>query len=163
MNEIQSYLEMMTDSLRKKDAALAKLIEKNEAQSECVIEKGYGEIDWDRFNVLIAEKDTLIERINELDQGFQSLYDRIRDELMANRAQYRKELKVLQELISELTDKGIRIQTGEERNRAKLEAVMMGAKKEIRQSRKSMQVVSSYYKSMSSPDGDTSGSFDKNK
>lgn len=161
MNETQGYVQMMIESLRKKDAVLSKIIEKNEAQAACIGEEGYDGANWDQFNVLLAEKDTLIEKVNELDNGFQSLYDRIRDELNANKDQYKSEIAQMQSLITTLTDKGTRIMTMEERNRAKLERVLMGAKKEIKQTRKSMQVVSSYYKSMSNPSGDTTGYFDK--
>ena len=163
MNEVQSYLQMMIESLNKKDAALAKIIEKNRAQSECIHDKDYGDIDWDRFNVLIEEKETLIERINELDAGFQSLYDRIRDRLGQGKDSYKEEIKTLQELITKITDKGVEIQTSEERNRARIERVLMGAKKEIRKSRKSMQAVTNYYKSMSAPEADISGLVDKKK
>ncbi len=163
MNETQNYLQMMIESLRKKDDVLTKIIEKNKAQAECIHDKEYGEIDWDRFNVLIAEKDTLIERINELDGGFQSVYDRIKAELDKNKDSYKKEIGELQELITKLTDKGVEIQTGEERNRARIERVLMGAKKEIRKSRKSMQAVSNYYKSMSTPEVDNTGVVDKKK
>ncbi|MBP5385159.1 MAG: flagellar protein FliT [Lachnospiraceae bacterium] len=163
MNETQNYLQMMIESLRKKDDVLTKIIEKNKAQAECIHDKEYGEIDWDRFNVLIAEKDTLIERINELDGGFQSVYDRIKAELDKNKDSYKKEIGELQGLITKLTDKGVEIQTGEERNRARIERVLMGAKKEIRKSRKSMQAVSNYYKSMSTPEVDNTGVVDKKK
>ena len=163
MNETQNYLQMMIESLRKKDGVLSKIIEKNEAQANCVVDKEYGEIDWDRFNVLIAEKDTLINRINEMDQGFQSLYNRVREEVIAHKDTYRDEIQTMQELISALTDKSTKIQTQEERNRAKIEKVLLGAKKEIKKSRKSMKAVSSYYKSMSNPGGEINGSMDKKK
>ena len=163
MNETQNYLQMMIESLRKKDDVLTKIIEKNKAQAECIHDKEYGEIDWDRFNVLIAEKDTLIERINELDGGFQSVYDRIKAELDKNKDSYKKEIGELQGLITKLTDKGVEIQTGEDRNRARIERVLMGAQKEIRKSRTSMQAVSNYYKSMSTPEVDNTGVVDKKK
>ncbi|MBO4903273.1 MAG: flagellar protein FliT [Lachnospiraceae bacterium] len=163
MNETQNYLQMMIESLRKKEDVLKKIIEKNKAQADCIHEKEYGDIEWDRFNVLIAEKETLIERINELDGGFQSVYDRIKDELAENKASYKKEIETMQALIAKLTDLSVEIQTSEERNRARIEAVLMAAKKEIRKSRKSMQAVSNYYKSMSAPEADISGLVDKKK
>ena len=163
MNETQNYLQMMIESLRKKDGVLSKLIEKNEAQADCIVDREYGDIDWERFNVLIAEKEILINRINEMDQGFSSLYDRVRDEVLADRDAYKSEIAEMQELITNLTEKGTKIQTQEERNRAKIENVLMGAKKEIKKSRKSMQAVSNYYKSMSNPSGEINGSMDQKK
>ena len=44
MNEVQSYLQMMIESLRKKEAVLVKIIEKNKAQSDCIHDKEYAEI-----------------------------------------------------------------------------------------------------------------------
>ena len=163
MNEVQSYLQMMIESLNKKNAVLSKIIEKNQAQSDCIHDKDYSDIDWDRFNVLIAEKETLIERINELDAGFQSLYDRVSGKLDKEKDFCKEEIKTLQDLITKITDKGVEIQTSEERNRARIERVLMGAKKEIRKSRVSMQAVSNYYKSMSAPEADISGLVDKKK
>ena len=163
MNEIQNYLQMMIDSLHKKGAVLEKIIEKNTAQSECIDDKEYGDVDWDRFNVLIAEKETLIERINELDEGFESLYGRVREELTSASDSYKEEIRTLKELIEKLTDRSVEIRTMEERNRARIERVLMGAKKEIRKSRKSMQAVSNYYKSMSAPNADNTGLVDKKK
>ena len=163
MNETQSYLQMMIESLKKKDGTLSKIIAKNEAQAECVIDKEYGDVDWDRFNILISEKDVLINRINELDQGFESLYERVRSDVTANKDVYKSEIKTMQELIEGIVEKGAKIQTQEERNRAKIEKVLLGAKKEIKQSRKSMQVVSSYYKSMSNPSGEIDATMDRKK
>lgn len=163
MNETQNYLQMMIESLRKKDGVLSKIIEKNEAQAACISEKEYGEIDWDKFNVLIAEKETLINRINEMDQGFQSLFNRVREEVEAHKDTYRVEIASMQELITALTDKATRIQTQEERNRAKIESVLLGAKKEIKKTRKSMQAVSNYYKSMSNPSGEINATMDRKK
>ncbi len=163
MKETQNYLQMMIESLHKKEAVLDKIIEKNRAQSECIDDKEYSDVDWDRFNVLIAEKETLIERINELDEGFESLYGRIREELTKDPNPYKDSVSAMKELIAKLTDQSVEIRTQEERNRARIERVLMGAKKEIRKSRKSMQAVSNYYKSMSAPDAENSGLLDKKK
>lgn len=163
MNEVQSYLQMMIESLRKKEAVLVKIIEKNKAQSDCIHDKEYAEIDWDTFNVLIAEKESLIERIDELDSGFESLYKRVRNELAEDPSSYKEDVSIMQELITKLTDQSVEIRTMEERNRVRIEKVLMGAKKEIRKSRKSMQAVSNYYKSMSAPDAGNSGLVDKKK
>lgn len=163
MNETQNYLQMMIESLRKKDGVLSKIIEKNEAQADCILDKDYGTVDWERFNVLVAEKDILINRINEMDQGFSSLYERVRDEVTNNRELHKEDISLMQELITSLTDKATRIMTQEERNRVKIEKVLLDAKKEIKHSRKSMKAVSNYYKSMSNPSGEINGIMDQKK
>lgn len=145
----KKYLEIMIDSLNKKEKILDTIILKNEAQKECVSAREYGDIEWERFDVLLEEKETLIERLNELDDGFEALYERVRDELNENKSQYSAEIKTMQELIKRITDKGVTIQTTEERNRQLIERVMTSAKKDIKHSRKSLKAASDYYKSMS--------------
>lgn len=149
MADSQKYIKIMIESLQKKEALLDTLLAKNEAQASCIQEKEYGEIKWDTFNVLIAEKQTAIDRLNELDDGFEALYAHVRDELQGNKEAYAEEIRTMQALITRITDKGIAIRTGEEKNRQHIERIMGNTKREIKQARKSVKVASNYYKSMS--------------
>ncbi len=149
MGEKENYIIVMIDSLKKKDDVLRRLIEKCDAQTKVIEDNEYGSINWDRFNVLIAEKEALINRLNDLDDGFESLYSRIGDELKNNKSLYAEQIRTIQGLIKEVTDKGVSIRAKEERNRAALEKVLKPVKKEIKTSKRSMSVVNSYYNTMS--------------
>ncbi len=149
MQETDNYLQIMVESLEKKSEILDKILEKNEAQKACVKDKKYDDVNWDAFNVLVAEKETFIDKINELDEGFESIYARIKDEVLGNKEKYRSYILKLKELISSLTDKGVKIQTTEDRNRQLVEKVFFNARKEIKQQKVSMKVASNYYKTMS--------------
>ncbi len=148
MADEQKYIAIMIESLHKKEALLDSLLVKTEAQSECICEKEYGDIKWDSFNVLIAEKQSALDRLNELDSGFETLYERVKDALQEHKEQYADEVRLMQDLIKKITDKGISIQTAEEKNRSNIERIMGNAKREIRQARTSVKVASNYYKSM---------------
>lgn len=148
MDNIDNYLRIMVDSLIKKDECLDRIIDKNKAQYDCIRGKTYEDINWTAFNVLVAEKETSIDRINEIDEAFDEIYHKIKDEVISNKNKYREYLVKLKELITSLTDKGIAIQTGEERNRQLIDNIFLKTRKEIKRQRTGINVASSYYKTM---------------
>ncbi len=149
MESTDNYLQIMIDSLSKKRELLDRLIDKNKAQYECVKGKEYEEVNWAAFNVLVTEKETAIDRINEIDDAFDEIYLKIRDEVTANKDKYRPYVVKLQELIRELTDKGVTIQTGEERNRQIIDNIFSKTRQEIKKQRTGLNAASTYYKTMS--------------
>ena len=146
---VDDYVQIMIESLTKKSELLEKLIRKNEAQHECVAGKEYDDIDWDAFNLLVAEKEVAIERIVKMDEGFQSLYERVKEQLNEDRDRYKDKIREIQRLIEIITGQGIKISTGEERNRKIIEKVLGNRKKFIRQTRNSLKVANSYAQTMS--------------
>ena len=132
MESTENYLQIMIDSLTKKGEYLDRILDKNSLQFDCIRNKEYEDIDWNVFNVLVAEKEAVIDRITEIDEGFSKIYERIRDDVLANKDKYRENVGRLQEIISELTDKGVSIQTGEERNRQIIEGIFNRTRKEIK-------------------------------
>ena len=146
---VEDYIQIMIESLTKKSELLDKLISNNEEQYECVANQKYEEIDWDSFNLIVAQKQASIDRIVKMDEGFQSLYDRVRDQLNGNKDKYAGQIKEIQKLIETVTGQGVKISTGEERNRKIIEKVFGGRKKEIKRTRNSLKVASSYAQTMS--------------
>lgn len=139
----------MIESLKKKSELLADLIEYNEKQHDTVSGKEFDDVDWDAFNLLIAQKDAAIERIIKMDEGFQSLYDRVKEQLNEDRSKYAGQIKEIQKLIEKVTGQGVKITTGEERNRKIIEKLFSGRKKEIKRTRNSLKVANSYAQTMS--------------
>ena len=146
---VEDYIQIMIESLKKKSELLDKLIRKNEAQYECINGKEFGDVDWDAFNLLVAEKQTAIDRIVKMDEGFQSLYDRVKEQLSEDKDKYADKIKEIQKLITIITEQGIKISTGEERNRKIIEKVFGNRKNEIKRTRNSLKVASSYAQTMS--------------
>lgn len=149
MQETKKYLGIMIESLEKKNGVLERILEKNEAQRECIKDKNYDQVDWDAFNLIMAEKDTCIEQINSIDDGFESIYNKTRDVIINNRELFRTEIGRMQDLITSITDKSVAIQAGEERNRQLIETIIRNSKSEIKKSKVNLKVASGYYKTMS--------------
>lgn len=164
MDEAQRYVEIMIESLRKKEQILDFLIKKNEEQAKCITESDDGEINWTAFNLLVTEKQISIENLNKLDEGFSTLYERLRDALMKNSSQYQEEIKTMQQLIKAITEKSVVITTGEERNRTNIERALMKEKQGIKRARMGVQAANQYYKNMSgSGAGVEYGTLDQKK
>lgn len=149
MDSIENYLQILIDSLNKKDALMDKLIEKNKAQHESLKGKEYEAVDWDAFNLLVSEKEVAIDKIIEIDDGFADVYERIKEDVSGNSTKYRDQLLKLKELITRLTEKGAQIQSGEERNRQMIEVIFQKTRQQIKTQRTSINVASNYYRTMS--------------
>ncbi len=146
---VDDYVQIMIESLSKKSDLLDEIIRKNEEQHECVTDKSFDEVDWDSFNLIVEQKQQSIDRIVKMDEGFQTLYDRVKEQLNENKDKYAGQIKEIQRLISIITDQGARITTGEERNRKIIEKTFGNRKKEIKRTRNSLRVASSYAQTMS--------------
>ncbi|MCR5788397.1 MAG: hypothetical protein K6G83_00765 [Lachnospiraceae bacterium] len=160
----EKYIDIMIESLRKKDRILKQLLDRCEDQAKVIADHDYGSVNWDQFNGLIADKEILINQLEDLDNGFEALFERIGDEVRNNKERYSTQIRTIQELIRSVTDKGVAIRAREERNRANLERVLLPAKKEIKSSKRSMSVINSYQNTMSGAGlHNSSGWVDKKK
>ena len=78
-----SYIQVLIQSLHQKVEALDSIIEKNQEQYEILSAE---EADMDAFEKNIDEKSQYIDKIVFLDDGFEEIYTRVKEELDGNRA-----------------------------------------------------------------------------
>ena len=142
---MDNYLSVLEDSLKKKLQILDELTDYTMQQQELLKVE---ELDYEAFDRLVDQKDPLIQRIMELDQGFETVYDRIKEQLLSNKEQYAAQIKALQSLIGELTDKSVKLQTMEQRNKSAVEQQFRKSREKIRQGRQNKQAALNYYKNM---------------
>lgn len=160
MNQTGTYVNIMQESLARKRKYLAEILEITKEQESLAQEKKFDE---DAFGEAIDRKEILINNVNEIDKGFTSVYERVRSELLEDKALYASELKTMQSLIKECVDLGMEIEALEERNRAKLELVFSVGFKGIKQIRQSKKAANKYYKSMSNGNVNDSILYDRKK
>lgn len=142
---MDNYLSVLEDSLKKKLQILDELTDYTMQQQELLKVE---ELDYEAFDRLVDQKEPLIQRIMELDQGFETVYDRIKEQLLGNKEQYAAQIKALQSLIGELTDKSVKLQTMEQRNKSAVEQQFRKSREKIRQGRQNKQAALNYYKNM---------------
>lgn len=141
----QNCVQILVQSLEKKSQVLDKIIEQGNLQ-ETILKQD--KFDMDAFEKSIDEQNRLIEELDKLDRGFESLYDRIREELLAHKEKYTVEIKRMKELIQQITDKVVIVNAAELRNKRMAENQFKKEKIAIQQSVSKSKVARDYYNSM---------------
>lgn len=83
----REYMAVLSQSLEKKSRVLDLIIEKNKEQRILFTDES---LPPERLEENIKEKGDLIEQLNRLDDGFEQVYNRVRDILGKEREAYRK-------------------------------------------------------------------------
>lgn len=143
--EKSKYLPIMIQSLKKKEQILTEIMQINQRQKE---ELENPSLDPDDFDKTFREKAELIEALETLDNGFQEIFERVRDELNENKDVYRGEIAEMQKYIRILIEKSADIQTQEAGNKELMQQKFSAVKKQVKEVRKSQKVVNQYYKNM---------------
>ncbi len=145
MTEANRYIQILIDGLMKKSTVLDAILEQNQEQSRLVSEDSF---DADAFDATVDAKAKLIDQLNLMDDGFESVYERVREELLAHKEEYRSEIRTLQELVSEVTEKSVAIQTEEERNRKLVLSKLSVERKKLHETKANSKKVNDYYNNM---------------
>ena len=141
-----NYLQMMIDSLNKKKGILIRIIELNEEQNQILSEET---LNGDAFDDNMKAKGSCIDELDLLDEGCQSLFNRVRDAINANKEMYANEISVMKRLITEVTELGAKIEVQEARNKVKVEAMFRRERQEHKEAKRSASMAKSYYQNMS--------------
>ena len=139
---MEALLQILQDSLEKKIVLLAD-IEENSKEHEAIIKKE--NFTFQEMDENMDAKSKLIEELSLLDNGFETLYEKIREELLENKDQYRVQIEEIQNLIVEVTARGASIEAIEARNKAAIEAYFSREKKELQKRKNVSSVARSYY------------------
>lgn len=156
----KEYIAILRQSLEKKNKILDLIVEKNKEQRILFTDDT---LPPERLEENIKEKGDLIDQLNQLDDGFEQVYNRVREILNKEKEAYRDEIKKMQELIREITDKSATVQAQEQRNKELAVQKFASVKKEIRKARTSTKAASQYYKSMAKTNVVDSQFLDKKK
>ena len=160
MDQTGTYVNIMRESLERKQRYLTEILKLTNEQSAIATAEKFDE---EQFSELVEKKDVLIDNLNEIDKGFSSVYDRVRIEIQRDPVAYRDELLAIQNLIRICVDLGMQIEAVEERNRAVTEQVFSAKFQGVRQMKQSKTVANKYYKSMANGMVNDSLLYDRKK
>ena len=155
-----NYVDIMLQSLKKKVTVLNQIIELNRQQKILLDDPN---LPPESLEQNLSDKDQMIRKLNELDEGFEELYNRVKDELQAQRAQYVSQISQMQDLIKEITEKSAMIQTQELRNKEKAMQKFSGIREQVKGVRNSQKVVKQYYQNMMKQNSYTGASVVDNR
>lgn len=156
----QNYIMIMHDSLKKKLVVLEAILMENHKQQLSV---GDGKFDEPAFEATLARKEELINQLEELDTGFQSLFDRVKDDLNLNSHKYAVEIQEMKELITKISQKSMEVELSEKRNESLMTKKFGELKREVHQSKNASKVASSYSQNMQGMGAATSQYVDSKK
>jgi len=140
-----TYIRMMIDVLSKKEVHLEKLLELTTEQEALLKKEEFNEAE---FALLIEKKSENLRKLDEFDNGFQSIYNRVAEELKNNKDEYKEQILEMQTLITRVTDLGVKLSALEEKNKNALELKFREKRQDIRQFKVSKQTADKYYKNM---------------
>ena len=143
---MENYLLILEESLNKKIVILQNIEEENKRQ-ETILKDDKASME--ELDGSFDRKGVLIEELNHLDQGFDQLYERIKEQLLQNKEQYRQQIIILQQLISRITDISVSIQAHEARNKRAIEKYFSDTRKDIQKNRQNSKAAQDYLKRMS--------------
>lgn len=141
----RSYVITLKESLEKKNRILDEILRISRYQSELLDSSPF---DYGRFDDYVKDKDVCIENLNHLDEGFETLYERVGEELKQHADIYAAEIAQMKQLIRQITDKSVEIQAMEERNRQAMEQTILNERRELGKGKRSVSVAQNYYRSM---------------
>lgn len=142
---VKQYLKMLDQSLDQKKQMLDEMIEMTATQ-KVSLEKD--PVDWTGFDDLVGKKAEMIERLDRMDDGFESVYDRIREELVRDKEQHKEFVAEIQKKIQAVSDASATLMAAERRNKELVEVKMADEKKKLQQRKTTSKVASNYYRSM---------------
>lgn len=141
----KEYIKILIESLQKKEKVLTDLYGLSLEQAEVVKVE---EPDWDRFTQIVDKKGTLVDSVNSLDEGFETLFERVKEELSLNKDKYVAEITQLKILVKSVTEKGADLEALERRNKDLIEQSFARSRQKIKQSKIGTQAAVQYYQKM---------------
>jgi len=141
----QTYVDIMIQSLNKKLQVLDKIMEKNQIQ-KALLEDSNSDVD--EFDKVVEDKGGLIQQLEQLDSGFDKLYERVKQALKEDKDTYAEKIAVMQELIRKITDRSMEIQVQEARNKELMIQKIAFVKNTAKNLRTNKKAVSQYYQNM---------------
>ncbi len=145
----ENYLQVMIDSLLKKKEVLETIVRLNEEQTIIIGEEDFNE---DMLHDNSDKKDECISQLDKLDEGFQSLFDRIKKELDANPEAYKEDIGTLKKLIPQITELSVKIEAQEKRNKELLSKKFAQMRQNIRSAKRNVKLANTYYQNMNKLD-----------
>lgn len=139
---LSKYLKILSESLDEKIRLLSEIELKSNEQSNMIENKATFE-DIDKN---MDEKAELIEKINKMDEGFQALYDNLREELKNKQGEHASEIDIMKKKISDVMRLSSSIQAVEARNKMAMETRFASAHKNNSKRLVSVSAVNDYYK-----------------
>ena len=144
---VSASLDMLEESLVKKLEVMKKIREENARQKEILSDPD--NVDFEAFDKTLDVKGEYIDQLLFLYEGFETLFEKVKEEVGANKEKYADQIRRLQELIHNITDTSASIEAEEHRNKRLAETYFSTEREKMNSGKKSAAVAFNYYQTMS--------------
>lgn len=141
MDDSKIYVDMLLEILNKQITTLEEILAVTKEQERLADEAVFDE---KAFDDTLTKKDIYIIRLNEYDDGFVSVYGKVKKAVDSNKGAYKSQIIKMQELIKKSTDIGNEIRTLETRNSAKISKCFAAKRQEYSAKQTAATVVGKY-------------------
>jgi flagellar biosynthesis/type III secretory pathway chaperone len=141
----ETYIDIMLQSMKKKEKVLDEIIRVNDRQKDCLT---LSNRPVEEFEQTVDTKSACIKQLEQLDSGFEKLYAQVAEELDKNRSAYAEQIEQLQKRIRNVTEKSVRIQAQEARNKDLMQKKFQRVKQQAVSVRSNSRAIQGYYNSM---------------
>lgn len=143
---ISASLDMLEESLVKKIEIMKKIEDENARQKDIL--SNNDDVDLEAFDKTLDVKGEYVDELEKLDDGFQSLFDRVKQEVGDNKKTYADQIKRMQELIHEIMDRSASIEAAEHRNKKLAENYFSSEREKMATGKRSSAAAFNYYTTM---------------
>lgn len=141
----EQYLNILRESLEKKLSVLDEILRISQNQSDILTTEP---VDFEQFDQCVDDKDICIEQLEKLDEGFELVYEKVKQELYNHREQYTAWIADTQKMIAQIMEKSVAIQAQEARNKQAVEQVMQKERRGYGKGKRSAKAAMDYYRHM---------------
>lgn len=141
----RTYVNIMLQSLNKKIKVLEEIKSLNQLQ-KALLEDDKSSVD--DFDKTVEKKSNCIKQLDQLDDGFDTLFAKVKKTLNADKSAYADSIRAMQNLIRQITDLSMELQAQEARNKDLMMRKFVYIKEQNKIVRTSTKVANQYYKNM---------------
>lgn len=98
------------------------------------------------FESILERRQMVIREIESLDNGFESIYEKVKEEIRANPSLYKADIIVMQQYIPKITDLGVKVEAMERRTKAKLDRLFSLKRQDVKNFKVGQKTAMNYYK-----------------
>ena len=141
---ISSSLDMLEESLVKKLEVMRKIMSENARQKDILSDTD--NVDFEVFDHTLDVKGEYIDQLLALDDGFQTLFDKVKKDVEGRKEEFADQIKRMQALIA---DASASIEAEEYRNKTLAEKYFSTEREKMSSGKRSAAAAFNYYQTMS--------------
>ncbi|MCI8408567.1 MAG: hypothetical protein HFJ09_04755 [Lachnospiraceae bacterium] len=160
MDAKENYVDVLIISLKKKISILEKL-ETVVMEQERILRES--QVSLEELDENDKEKGRLLQELEDADEGFERVYNRVKEEFSINKYKYEIQIKEMQGMIKHITDLTVKLQAQEVRNKQWMDLFFRNKKEEVRIFHKGTKSTERYTSHMANRPQGQSYFYDKKK